>query len=127
MFVYFMIMLYIIRLCLCINFYVEEVYHLVTPSIMYRSSPMRLFPKLKSYQYVWLLQALNSVIYQTGLPKSVYRGAFQKLIQRLKLCISSRREFFEGMYCTFQILSGMLLKYGNIQYTLHIEKLRTPQ
>ena len=44
-------------------------------------------------------QALGSAIHQylITVPKSAYRDAFKKWIHRLKLCISSHGEYFEGM------------------------------
>jgi transposase len=64
-----------------------------------------LLPKLKSFlagRKNKSRQALRSAIYQylITLPKSAYRDAFKKWIHRLKLCISSRGEYFEGMKWT---------------------------
>ena len=44
-------------------------------------------------------QALGSAIHQylITVPKSAYRDTFKKWIHRLKLCISSHGEYFEGM------------------------------
>ena len=44
-------------------------------------------------------QALASAIHQylITVPKSAYRDAFKKWIHRLKLCISSHGEYFEGL------------------------------
>jgi hypothetical protein len=61
-----------------------------------------LLPKLKSFlagRKYKSRQALGSAIHQyliTG-PKLEYRDAFKKWIHRLKLCISSHGEYFEGM------------------------------
>ena len=61
-----------------------------------------LFPKLKKFlsgrRYL-SRQALGSAIHQylRSIPKSVYRDAFKKWINRLKLCISHHGEYFEGM------------------------------
>ena len=43
--------------------------------------------------------ALGSAMHQylITVPKSAYRDAFKKWIHQLKLCISSHREYFEGM------------------------------
>ena len=61
-----------------------------------------LFPKLKAFlagRKYQSRQALGSAIHQylITVPKSAYRDAFKKWIHRLKLCISSHREYFEGM------------------------------
>jgi transposase len=61
-----------------------------------------LFPKLKSFlagRKYRSRQALGPAIYQylITVPKAAYRDAFKKWIHRLKLCISSQREYFEGM------------------------------
>lgn len=61
-----------------------------------------LFPKLKKFlsgRRYKSRQALGSAVSQClrGIPKSAYRDAFQKWIQRLKLCISNHGEYFEGM------------------------------
>ena len=61
-----------------------------------------LFPKLKAFlagQKYQSRQALGSAIHQylITVPKSAYRDAFKKWIHRLKLCISSHGEYFEGM------------------------------
>ena len=61
-----------------------------------------LFPKLKAFlagRKYQSRQALGSAIHQylITLPKSAYRDAFKKWIHRLKLCISSHGEYFEGM------------------------------
>lgn len=61
-----------------------------------------LFPKLKSFlagRKYKSRQALGSAIHQylITVPKSAYRDAFKKWIHRLKLCISSHGEYFEGM------------------------------
>ena len=61
-----------------------------------------LFPKLKTFLAGWKYQsrqALGSAIHQylITVPKSAYRDAFKKWIHRLKLCISSHGEYFEGM------------------------------
>ena len=60
------------------------------------------FPKLKKFlsgRRYRSRQALGSAVSQClrGIPKSAYRDAFQKWIQRLKLCISNHGEYFEGM------------------------------
>ena len=61
-----------------------------------------LFPKLKAFlagRKYKSRQALGSAIHQyfITVPKSAYRDAFKKWIHRLKLCISSQGEYFEGM------------------------------
>ena len=61
-----------------------------------------LFPKLKAFLAGWKYQsrqALGSAIHQylITVPKSAYRDALKKWIHRLKLCISSHGEYFEGM------------------------------
>ena len=61
-----------------------------------------LFPKLKAFLAGWKYQsrqALGSAIHQylITVPKSAYRDALKKRIHRLKLCISSHGEYFEGM------------------------------
>ena len=61
-----------------------------------------LFPKLKAFlagRKYQSRQALGSAIHQylITVPKSAYRDAFKKWIHRLKLCISSHGEYFEGM------------------------------
>ena len=61
-----------------------------------------LFPKLKAFlagRKYQSRQALGSAIHQylITVPKSAYRDAFKKSIHRLKLCISSHGEYFEGM------------------------------
>ena len=61
-----------------------------------------LFPKLKAFfagRKYQSRQALGSAIHQylITVPKSAYRDAFKKWIHRLKLCISSHREYFECM------------------------------
>ena len=61
-----------------------------------------LFPKLKAFlagRKYQSRQALGSAIHQylITVPKSAYRDAFKKWIHRLKLCISSHVEYFEGM------------------------------
>ena len=61
-----------------------------------------LFPKLKAFlagRKFQSRQALGSAIHQylITVPKSAYRDAFKKWIHRLKLCISSHGEYFEGM------------------------------
>ena len=61
-----------------------------------------LFPKLKAFlagRKYQSRQALGSAIHQyfITVPKSAYRDAFMKRIHRLKLCISSHGEYFEGM------------------------------
>ena len=60
------------------------------------------FPKLKAFlagRKYQSRQALGSAIHQylITVPKSAYRDAFKKWIHRLKLCISSHGEYFEGM------------------------------
>ncbi|XP_062578762.1 histone-lysine N-methyltransferase SETMAR-like [Saccostrea cucullata] len=44
-------------------------------------------------------QAVGSALYQClkGIPKSAYKSAFQKWIQRLKKCIKVKGEYFEGL------------------------------
>ena len=61
-----------------------------------------LFPKLEAFlagRKYQSRQALGSAIHQylITVPKSAYRDAFKKWIHRLKLCISSHGEYFEGM------------------------------
>ena len=61
-----------------------------------------LFPKLKSFlagPKYQSRQALGSAIHQylITVAKSAYRDAFKKWIHRLKFCISSHGEYFEGM------------------------------
>ena len=61
-----------------------------------------LFPKLKAFlagRKYQSRQALGSAIHQylITVPKLAYRDAFKKWIHRLKLCISSPGEYFEGM------------------------------
>ena len=61
-----------------------------------------LFPKLKAFvagRKYQSRQTLRSAIHQylITVPKSAYRDAFKKWIHRLKLCISSHGEYFEGM------------------------------
>ena len=61
-----------------------------------------LFPKSKAFLPGWKYQsqqALGSAIHQylITVPKSAYHDAFKKWIHRLKLCISSHGEYFEGM------------------------------
>ena len=61
-----------------------------------------LFPKLKAFlagRKYQSRQAFGSAIHQylITVPKSAYRDAFKKWIHRLKLCISSHGEYFEGM------------------------------
>ena len=61
-----------------------------------------LFPKLKNFlsgRRYRSRQALGSAVHQyfQGIPKAEYRDAFRKWIHRLKLCISNRGEYFEGM------------------------------
>ena len=61
-----------------------------------------LFPKLKAFlagRKYQSRQTLGSAIHQyiITVPKSAYRDAFKKWIHRLKLCISSHGEYFEGM------------------------------
>ena len=61
-----------------------------------------LFPKLKKFlsgRRYRSRQALGSAVFQylSTIPKSAYRDAFRKWIYRLKLCISSHGEYFEGM------------------------------
>ena len=61
-----------------------------------------LFPKLKSFlagRKYQSRQALGSAFHQylITVPKSAYHDAFKKWIHRLKLCISSHGEYFEGM------------------------------
>ena len=61
-----------------------------------------LCPKLKAFlarRKYQSRQALGSAIHQylITVPKSAYRDAFKKWIHRLKLCISSHGEYFEGM------------------------------
>ena len=60
------------------------------------------FPKLKAFlagRKYQSRQALGSAIHQylITVPKSAYRDAFKKLKHRLKLCISSHGEYFEGI------------------------------
>ena len=81
-----------------------------------------LFPKLRKFlsgRRYKSRQALGSAISQClrGLPKSAYCDTFQKWIQRLKLCISNHREYFEGMKCSFHYLSQMLLRYRTVHIT----------
>ena len=59
-------------------------------------------PKLKAFlagRKYQSRRALGSAIHQylITVPKSAYRDAFKKWIHRLKLCISSHGEYFEGM------------------------------
>ena len=61
-----------------------------------------LFPKLKAFlagRKYYSRQVLGSAIHQylITVPKSAYRDAFKKWLHRLKLCISSHGEYFEGM------------------------------
>jgi hypothetical protein len=61
-----------------------------------------MFPKLKSFlagQKYKSRQALVSAIrhYLITLPNSANRDAFKKWKHRLKLCISTHGQFFEGM------------------------------
>lgn len=51
--------------------------------------------------------------------------AFQELIRRLnsKLYISNRREYFEGMLCSFDYLNRMLLIYRTIHITYRKNRL----
>ena len=61
-----------------------------------------LFRKLKAFlaeRKYQSRQALGSAIlqYLITVPKSAYPDAFKKWIHRLKLCISSHGEYFEGM------------------------------
>ena len=61
-----------------------------------------LFPKLKAFlagRKYQSRQALGSAIHQYLITvlKSAYRDAFKKWTHRLKLCISSHGEYFEGM------------------------------
>ena len=61
-----------------------------------------LFPKLKAFhagRKYQSRQALGSANHQylITVPKSAYLDAFKKWIHRLKLCISSHGEYFEGM------------------------------
>ena len=61
-----------------------------------------LFPKLKAFlagRKYQSRQALGSAIHQylITVPKSAYRDAFKKWIHRLKVCISSHGEYFEGI------------------------------
>ena len=61
-----------------------------------------LFPKLKAFlagRKYQSRKALGSAIHQylITVPKSAYRDAFKKWIHRLKPCISSHGEYFEGM------------------------------
>ena len=61
-----------------------------------------LFPKLKAFlagRKYQSRQALGSAIHQylITVPKSAYRDVFKKWIHRLKRCISSHGEYFEGM------------------------------
>ena len=61
-----------------------------------------LFPKLKAFlagRKYQSRQALGSAIHQylISVPESAYLDAFKKWIHRLKLCISSHGEYFEGM------------------------------
>ena len=74
------------------------------PPVFPRPCPMWffLFPKLKAFlagRKYQSRQALGSAIHQylITVPKSAYRDAFKKWIHRLKLCISSHGEYFEGM------------------------------
>lgn len=61
-----------------------------------------LFPRLKKHisgRRYTSRKALGSAIFQClrGIPKEDYIGAFRKWIKRLKLCISARADYFEGM------------------------------
>ena len=61
-----------------------------------------LFPKLKAFlagRKYQSRQALGSAIHQylITVPKSAYCDTFKKWIHRLKLCVSSHGEYFEGM------------------------------
>ena len=61
-----------------------------------------LFPKLKAFlagRKYQSQKALGSAIHQylITVPKAAYRDTFKKWIHRLKLCISSHGEYFEGM------------------------------
>ena len=75
------------------------------PSPPYSPAPCDfLFQKLKAFlagRKYQSRQALGSAIHQylITVPKSAYRDAFKKWIHRLKLCISSHGEYFEGMKC----------------------------
>ena len=86
-------------------FEVGEGYRLSIPTILSGSSPMQLFflfPKLKKFlssrQYK-SRQVLGEAVSQNlrGIFKSACRDAFQKWVQRLKLCISNNGEYFEGV------------------------------
>ena len=78
----------------------------VLPHLPYSSDLIQFdffrFPKLKKFSSgsrYKSRQPLGSTISQClrGLPKSVYRVAFQKWIQRLKLRILNHGEYFERM------------------------------
>ena len=61
-----------------------------------------LFPKLKAFlagRKYQSRQTLGSAMHQylMTVPKSAYHDAFKKWIHRLKLCISSHGEYFEGI------------------------------
>ena len=73
-----------------------------SPPVFHRPCDFFLFPKLKAFlagRKYQSRQALGSAIHQylITVPKSAYRDAFKKWIHRLKLCISSHGEYFEGM------------------------------
>ena len=46
---------------------------------------------------MWVLYFLLAGQYLITVPKSAYRDTFKKWLHRLKLCISSHGEYFEGM------------------------------
>ena len=80
----------------------EKVTVLPHPAIPQTLPHVILFPKLKAFlagRKYQSRQALGSAIHQylITVPKSEYRDVFKKWIHRLKLCISSHGEYFEGM------------------------------
>ena len=61
-----------------------------------------LFPKLKKHlsgRRYTSRQALGSAVFQclAGIPREDYENAFRRWIKRLKLCVSHKGEYFEGM------------------------------
>ena len=61
-----------------------------------------LFPKLKSFLARRKYQSKHVLVsamhqYLITVTKTAYRDALKKWIHRLKFCISSHREYFEGM------------------------------
>ena len=70
----------------------------LAPSDFFLLSKLKAFLAGRKYQSQQALgSAIHQYMYLITVPKSAYREAFKKWIHRLKLCISSHGEYFEGM------------------------------